>query len=82
MILIVIQRQFFLPDTSLLRFGFKLIIVNLQRSMQNVFTDRVLPIMTHWDKILGGGGGGGHFVVQILRQLMCLFCFHPDFAFH
>ena len=27
--------------------------------MQNVFTDRVLPIMRHWDKILGGGGGGG-----------------------
>ena len=55
---IVILRQIFLPDTSLLRFGFKLIIVNLQRSMQNVLIDRVLPIMRHWDKILGGGGGG------------------------
>ena len=48
----LIQRPSLFPDTGLLEFGFKLIIIVLWRSMHILFTDRVLPTIRCTDQIL------------------------------
>ena len=47
----LIQRPSLFPDTGLLEFGFKLIIIVLWRSMHILFTDRVLPTIRCRDQI-------------------------------
>ena len=74
----LIWRLTLIQDTGSLGFGFKLII-SFWRSMQIVFTDRVLPIIRCRDQV---GGDKVSPCSMKITVAICLFCHCPEFALH
>ena len=68
-----------LPDTGSLQFGFKWIIIVLQKRRQILFTYKALPTIRHRNQIWGKKKAS-LFIVQNLQQIMYSFHHHADSA--